>query len=146
MSATSSSPITVETVVNAHVEKVWEIWTDPKHIVHWNNASDDWHTPYAENDLRKDGKFTYTMAAKNGSFKFDFEGVYTNVDEHRSIEYALGDGRKVKIDFTPMDDKTKVAETFDPENENSTEMQRAGWQAILDNFKKYAEIVFSTSL
>lgn len=139
MSTISASAITVETVVNAPVEKVWQIWTDPKHIVNWNNASADWHTPHAENDLRNNGKFTYTMAAKDGSATFDFEGVYTNVEEHSTIEYTIADGRKVKINFMAMGNETKVVETFDPEHENSAEMQRAGWQAILDNLKKYAE-------
>ncbi|MES2882425.1 MAG: SRPBCC family protein [Bacteroidota bacterium] len=139
MSIPSASAITVETAVNAPIEKVWDVWTNPKHIVNWNNASPDWHTPHAENDLRKSGKFTYTMAAKNGSFKFDFEGVYFNVEEHKIIEYTIADGRKVKVNFTALGDNTKVVETFDPENQNSAEMQRAGWQAILNNFKTYAE-------
>ena len=139
MSTTQPSVITVQALVNATIEKVWEMWTNPKHIVKWNNASDDWHTPKAENDLRKGGKFTYTMAERNGSAKFNFEGVYTNIEENKIIEYAMADGRKVKIDFTPMENETNVVETFDPENENSSELQKAGWQSILDNFKKYTE-------
>ncbi len=131
--------ITVETIVKAPVEKVWDFWNKPEHITNWCQASDDWHAPYADNDLQKDGKFKTTMAAKNGSFSFDFEGIYTNVIAHKLIEYVLGDGRKVHIHFEPMGDSTKITETFDAETENSAEMQQSGWQAILDSFKKYTE-------
>lgn len=131
--------ITVETTVNAPVETVWSFWTEPEHIKNWNFASDDWHTPSAENDLRVGGKFTSRMEAKDGSFGFDFGGVYEAVDEHKYIEYAMGDGRRVKISFTPTGNETKVAETFDAESTHSIEMQRGGWQAILENFRKYTE-------
>lgn len=131
--------ITVETVVNAPIKKVWESWTLPEHITKWNQASDDWHTPYAENDPRTGGKFKSTMAAKNGSMSFDFEGVYSLVTLHQRIEYAMADGRKVKIFFQGSGNETKVTETFDAETENSIELQRGGWQAILNNFKKYTE-------
>jgi uncharacterized protein YndB with AHSA1/START domain len=131
--------ITVETVVNAPVEKVWEFWSKPEHITQWCQASDDWHAPYADNDLRENGKFRTTMAAKDGSFSFDFEGVYTKVKKHQLIEYTMADGRKVSIVFSGDGNKTRVVETFDPESENSLEMQRGGWQAILDNFRKYVE-------
>jgi uncharacterized protein YndB with AHSA1/START domain len=130
---------TVETTVNAPVTKVWECWTKPEHITKWCHASDDWHAPYAENDPQTDGKFKTTMAAKDGSFSFDFEGAYTKVVENSLIEYGIGDGRAVKIVFTSTGDTTKITETFGAENENPIEMQRAGWQAILDNFKKHAE-------
>ncbi|WP_231489771.1 SRPBCC family protein [Pedobacter sp. Leaf170] len=131
--------ITVETVVNAPVEKVWTYWNVPEHIKNWAFASSDWHAPYADNDLKKDGKFKTTMAAKDGSFSFDFEGTYTNVDVHKKIEYVLGDGRTVQIGFETEGDTTRVVETFDPETQNPIEMQRGGWQSILDNFKKYTE-------
>lgn len=131
--------ITVETLVNAPIDKVWTYWSEPERIKEWTFASSDWHAPYAENDLKTDGKFKTTMAAKDGSFSFDFEGIYTNVETHKKIEYALGDGRRVQITFEAIDDTTKIVETFDPETQNSIEMQRGGWQSILDNFKKYTE-------
>lgn len=131
--------ITVENTIQAPVEKVWKYWTQPEHIMNWSFASDDWHTPAAENDLREGGKFSSTMAAKDGSMSFDFGGVYTKVDEHKVIEYTLGDGRTVAITFSSEGDATKVVETFDAETQNSVEMQQAGWQAILNNFKKYTE-------
>ena len=139
METKNKTAITVETTVKAPVEKVWKFWNEPKHITKWCNASDDWHAPYAENDLHVGGKFKTTMAAKDGSFSFDFEGVYTNVKEHQLIEYTMADGRKVKIVFSSQGKETKVTETFDPENENPIEMQRGGWQAILNNFKKHTE-------
>ncbi|HET6542411.1 MAG TPA: SRPBCC family protein [Chryseolinea sp.] len=139
METAEKTAITVETLVNAPVEKVWKYWNEPEHIKGWAFASDDWHAPYSENDVRTDGKFKTTMAAKDGSFSFDFEGVYTNVQPNKMIEYTMGDGRKVKIVFSEKENETKVTETFDPESENSAEMQRGGWQAILDNFKKYTE-------
>jgi uncharacterized protein YndB with AHSA1/START domain len=131
--------ITVETTVKAPIEKVWAYWNEPAHLTKWVFASSDWHAPYAENDLRIDGKFKTRMEAKDGSFGFDFEGIYTNVEIHSLIEYQLGDGRAVKIVFESNGDKVKILETFDPERQNPAEMQQDGWQAILDNFKKYAE-------
>lgn len=139
METTAKTAITVEATVNAPVEKVWTYWSEPKHITQWCQASDDWHAPYAENDLRTGGKFKTTMAAKDGSVSFDFEGVYSNVQKHKVIEYAMSDGRKVKITFSGNGNETNVIETFDPENTNPIEMQRGGWQAILDNFKKHTE-------
>jgi uncharacterized protein YndB with AHSA1/START domain len=139
METAKKAAITVSTIVNAPVAKVWDIWTNPEHIKQWTFASDDWHAPYAENDVRIDGTFKTTMAAKDGSFSFDFGGVYTKVENHKLIEYVLGDGREVKITFTENGNTTKVVETFDPETENSIEMQQNGWQSILDNFKKYVE-------
>lgn len=136
---TNNTPITVHTTVNAPVTKVWKYWSEPEHIMQWNAASDDWHTPHSENDLRTGGSFKSTMAAKDGSFSFDFGGIYTNVKEHALIEYKMGDGRKVKVTFEPEGTATKVIETFDPESQNSREMQQAGWQAIMDNFKKHIE-------
>ena len=139
METTTAKTITVETTVNAPVEKVWKLWNGPEHIIQWNNASADWHTPKSENDVRVGGKFNHTMAAKDGSVSFDFEGTYTAVRENELIEYSIIDGRKVKVTFTAEGTTTKVVETFEMENENSEELQRGGWQAILDNFKKYAE-------
>jgi len=131
--------ITVESAINAPIEKVWEYWTKPEHITKWNNASDDWHTPSAENDLRVGGSFVSRMEAKDGSFGFDFGGVYDAVRKNENIEYTMGDGRKVKVYFNEVDSATTITEEFDAENENPVEMQRGGWQAIMDNFKKYTE-------
>jgi uncharacterized protein YndB with AHSA1/START domain len=136
---TENKTITVENTVKAPIEKVWEFWTRPQHIEKWNNASDDWHTPHAENDLRVGGKFVSRMEAKDGSFGFDFGGVYDVVKENECIEYTLGDGRKVKTFFTPTGNETKVAETFETESTHPVEIQKNGWQAILDSFKKYTE-------
>jgi uncharacterized protein YndB with AHSA1/START domain len=130
------TPITVQTTVNAPIEKVWKCWNEPKHIMGWAFASDDWEAPAAENDLRTGGKFTTTMAAKDKSFSFDFGGTYTDVQEHKRIAYVMDDKRAVTVEFT---EGTTIVETFDPESENPAEMQRAGWQAILDNFRKYTE-------
>jgi len=134
-----SKKITVKATIHTRVEKVWKFWSQPEHIKKWNNASPDWHTPIAENDLRTGGKFLSRMEAKDGSFGFDFEGVYDEVTEHRYIHYTLGDGRTVSITFESDENETKITETFDPENQNPVEMQQAGWQMILDNFKKYTE-------
>lgn len=136
---TTAKTITVEANVKAPVEKVWKLWTEPVHITKWNSASEDWHTPSAENDLRVGGKFSARMEAKDGSFGFDFGGVYDTVELNREIAYTIGDGRKVRVLFTKQGSNTHVSETFDAENENPLEMQRGGWQAILDNFKKYTE-------
>lgn len=132
-------PITIETVVHAPVEKVWEYWTKPEHIMNWNNASEDWFTPAAENDLNPGGKLNWRMEAKDGSSGFDFSGVYDEVKKHELITYTLDDGRKVRITFTPQGEETRVVEVFDAEQSNPMELQRAGWQAILDNFRQHAE-------
>ncbi len=131
--------ITIETIINAPIEKVWEFWTQPERIMNWAFASDDWEAPAAENDLRVGGKFSTTMAAKDKSASFDFNGVYTEVKEHALIEYDMEDGRHVKIEFTKTPEGVQVIESFEAENENSEKMQRAGWQSILDNFKKLVE-------
>lgn len=131
--------ITVQTTIEAPVKKVWAYWSEPEHIKRWNAASDDWHTPHAENDLRTGGTFSSRMEAKDGSFGFDFGGVYDDVQEHKLIAYTLGDGRKVRIDFTAKGNATEVVETFEAEGTHPIEMQKAGWQAILGNFKKYTE-------
>ena len=139
MTTNDKTTITIEVTVKAPVQTVWKLWSDPEHIKKWNSASDDWHTPHAENDLRKGGKFTSRMEAKDGSFGFDFGGVYDEVRTNEYIEYTMGDGRKVKVTFSPQGNDTKIVETFEAETENSLEMQKSGWQAILDNFKKHAE-------
>ena len=131
--------VTVATTVKAPVWKVWECFTQPGHITQWNSASPDWHAPSATNDLRPGGTFTYRMEARDGSIGFDFAGTYDEVVPHKRIAYALGDGRKVVVTFAEENGMTRVAETFETERENPAEMQRAGWQAILDNFKAHAE-------
>lgn len=139
METQNKTVITIENTINAQVEKVWEYWTKTEHITKWNNASDDWHTPSAENDLRVGGKFISRMEAKDGSMGFDFGGVYDDVRENDYIEYTIGDGRKVKIKFSSNGAATKVVETFEAENTHPIEMQRSGWQSILNNFKSYTE-------
>lgn len=131
--------ITVEAVIAAPLVTVWQAWTDPAHITKWNAASDDWCSPWATNDLRVGGKFNARMEAKDGSAGFDFEGMYTVVEEGKRIEYIMADGRTVQIVFAGEGESVRVTETFDTENENSAELQRAGWQAIMDNFKQYTE-------
>lgn len=131
--------ITINTKVNASISKVWEFWNTPEHITKWSFASPDWHTPYAEADLREGGKFKSTMAAKDGSMSFDFEGEFTLVKPNVALEYVMADGRKVEITFTEIPNGVEITESFDPETQNPEEMQRAGWQAILDNFKNYVE-------
>lgn len=139
MESKSKPKITVETNISASIEKVWEIWTTPKHIMKWNNASDDWHTTKSENNLNPGGNFVCRMEAKDGSFGFDFGGVYDEVKTNELITYTLEDSRKVSISFMAHGATTKVVETFEAESENSIEMQKDGWQAILNNFKKYTE-------
>jgi uncharacterized protein YndB with AHSA1/START domain len=139
MSTTNVTRITVESTVNAPVEKVWKFWSAPEHITKWCAASEDWHAPKAENDLKKGGTFSTRMEAKDGSFGFDFGGVYDEVKTNELIEYTMGDGRKVAVKFASNGNETTVTETFDAESTNPVEMQQGGWQAILDNFKKYTE-------
>jgi uncharacterized protein YndB with AHSA1/START domain len=131
--------ITVETTVHAPVEKVWKLWNGPEHITQWNTATPEWHTPTASNDLRIGGKLQARMEAKDGSMGFDFEGVYNQITPHQFISYTIADGRKVSITFSTKENSTHVVETFEAENTHPIEMQRGGWQAILDNFKKYVE-------
>lgn len=134
-----NNAITIEATVNAPIEKVWKYWNEPAHITQWCQASPDWHAPAAENDLKAGGKFTTTMAAKDGSFSFDFWGIYDQVKQNELIEYTMGDGRKAKIVFSKSGDTTQIIESFEPESENSREMQEGGWQAILNSFKSYTE-------
>jgi len=131
--------ITIETVIRKPIDQVWEKFTLPEHIMRWNNASEDWHTPSAVNDLRAGGTFIYTMAAKDGSYSFDFSGIYDEVILNKKIAYTLGDGRKVCIELIEENEGVQIVETFEAEMTYSLEAQRVGWQAILDNFKRYAE-------
>jgi len=131
--------IIVKRIINVPIEKVWQYWTEPEHIKKWNSASEDWHTTFAENDLRVGGKFLSRMEAKDGSVGFDFWGIYDEVKLYEVIESTLGDERKVKVTFVGKEEYTEVTESFEAEDINSIEMQQAGWQAILDNFKKYTE-------
>jgi uncharacterized protein YndB with AHSA1/START domain len=134
--------ITVQVIVDASIAEVWEKWNDPADIMQWNTASADWHTTKSENDLRVGGNFVSRMEAKDGSFGFDFGGVYNKIITHELIEYTLGDERKVKILFSEENGKTKIVEIFEAEKINPVEIQQLGWQAILDNFKKYTESKF----
>lgn len=139
MDTNQKTVITIEAIVKAPIEKVWKYWSEPQHITKWAFASDDWHAPASENDLRTGGKFSTTMAAKDGSFSFDFGGVYDKVETHKTINYTIGDGRRVLISFIPQENETKIVQSFEAEEQNSVDMQRGGWQAILNNFKKYTE-------
>jgi uncharacterized protein YndB with AHSA1/START domain len=131
--------ITINTLVNARIDKVWVAWTEPQHITRWNYASEDWHCPAAENDVRPGGKLKWTMAAKDNSITFDFEGTYTHIEPNHTIEYVVADGRHVKITFRQEEDGIRVTETFEAESLHPVEMQKAGWQAILENFRKHTE-------
>ncbi|MDQ8036804.1 MAG: SRPBCC family protein [Pedobacter sp.] len=131
--------ITVQTTINASPEKVWSAWTTPEDVNQWNAASDDWHNPRSRNDLREGGRFSYRMEAKDGSMGFDFEGTYTRVLPGKLIEYVMDDERGVAVSFEAGADGVTVTESFDAENENSAEMQRQGWQAILDRFRAHVE-------
>lgn len=132
-------PITVSETIYAPLSAVWACYTEPKHITGWNFASDDWHCPKAENDFQVGGKLCWTMAAKDGSFSFDFRGTFSSITPMSAIEYTIADGRKVWFRFEEMGDSVLVTETFEPEGQNPAEMQKAGWQAILTNFKRYVE-------
>jgi len=135
----SHPKITVATTIGADVNKVWEYYTDPRHIVGWNFAADDWKCPNASNDLRPGGKYKARMEAKDGSFGFDFEAIYDEVVPQKKITYTIADGRQATTTFEPGGSGTLVTTTFDAEGQNSAELQKNGWQAILNNFKKYTE-------
>ncbi|MCD6019932.1 MAG: putative activator of Hsp90 ATPase 1 family protein [Bacteroidetes bacterium] len=140
METGNKTRITVEATVKAPIEKVWKLWTTPEHIIKWNNASEDWHTPRATNDLKVGGRFLSRMEAKDGSFGFDFTGTYDEVITNERIAYTMGDGRIAIITFSADEsDETRITETFEAESENPVEMQKDGWQAILNNFKTYVE-------
>lgn len=131
--------IRIETFVQKPIELVWEAWTLPQHIMEWNSASDDWYTPDAENDPRTGGSFRSTMAARDGSARFEFGGTYTEVIPQQKIAYTIGDGRSVEVTFETTGDGIKIVEIFEAEMANSKELQREGWQSILDHFRRYAE-------
>lgn len=134
-----ATTVTIEAGVKAPLEKVWEMWNGPEHVMQWNSASPDWHSPAATNDPRPGGAFSYRMEAKDGSFGFDFAGTYDEVRPGEYLAYTLGDGRKVTIAFTQQGDTVHIRKQFEAEGQNPVEMQEAGWQAILDSFKRYAE-------
>ncbi len=134
-----NSKITIRATINADVEKVWRYYTEPEHITQWNFASDDWHSPRAENDLRPGGKYMARMEAKDGSEGFDFEAIYDDVVPRKKIAYTMTDGRQAIVSFDKADGSTKITISFDAENTNPDELQRQGWQAILNNFKTYTE-------
>ena len=135
----SPNSITIKIVVGLPVNRVWQLWTEPEHIVNWYTATPDWHTTNAENQLAEGGKFSWRMEAKDGSIGFDFTGRYDKVRPNEYIAFTLDDGRKVDITFSEDGDETTKTQTFEPEQVHSRDMQRAGWQSILDNFKWYAE-------
>jgi uncharacterized protein YndB with AHSA1/START domain len=135
----ATNPITIETTVQAPLQKVWECWTHPEHITQWAFASNDWEAPAASNDVTVGGRFSTTMAAKDGSASFDFGGMYTEIEEQALLEYDIDDGRHVQVTFEETPEGTLVSQSFDPEQENSEDFQRAGWLAILENFKKHTE-------
>lgn len=139
MVTNNKTTITISVAINAPVDRVWKKWITPADIIKWNNASPDWHTPKAENDLKPGGKFLFRMEAKDGSFGFDLEGVYDEVETNKLITYTLADGRRVVVTFAGQGNTTNVIESFEPETENPFEMQRQGWQNILDNFKRHVE-------
>ncbi|ANC77291.1 polyketide cyclase [Fictibacillus phosphorivorans] len=139
METSNKVMITVETTVHKPIAEVWKYWTEPQHITGWSFASDEWHAPKAENDLREGGRFLTRMEAKDGSFGFDFSGAYDEVKTNEYIAYTLDDGRKVTITFVGLENETRIVETFEAEASNPVEMQEAGWQAFMDNFKRYSE-------
>ena len=131
--------ITVSVRIQAPCNKVWKYFTEPDHVTQWNHASDDWHSPRAENDLSVGGKFIYRMESKDGNNGFDFGGTYTDIIPEQKISFMIDDGRTVEVLFDENNGQTDVTETFEAENTNSVEVQRSGWQSILDNFKKHVE-------
>ncbi|MGA8854239.1 MAG: SRPBCC domain-containing protein [Christiangramia sp.] len=138
MQTDRKTKIIVQTTVPVSLDLAWEIWTKPEHIVRWNFASKDWHCPRAENDLKPNGKFSWRMEAKDASVGFDYSGVYEKVIPKEKIIKKLDDGRLVEIDFSESENEVGILETFEVEDQNSVELQKTGWQAILDNFKAYA--------
>jgi uncharacterized protein YndB with AHSA1/START domain len=131
--------VTVQAIIKAPINKVWEYWTNPAHIVHWNFASADWHCPNATNNLEISGEFHYLMAAKDGSVSFDFWGTYQAIEINKQIDILLGDGRKMEVSFEETTEGTQLTERFEPETMNAVELQKTGWQLILDNFKSYVD-------
>ena len=134
-----SNKITVDATINANTQKAWDYYTKPEHITKWNFADPSWHCPKAENDMKVGGKYNARMEAKDGSFGFDFEATYNDIVEGKSFKYTMPDGRVVDVDFVSKGDKTDLKIVFDAESQNPVEMQQAGWQSILNNFKNYVE-------
>lgn len=130
--------ISIRSTVSASRQKVWNYYTQPEHITKWNFADPSWHCPSATNDLKVGGRYVARMEAKDGSFGFDFDAVYTEINIGENFTYEFG-GRFATVEFIESGGQTEVIITFDPESENSIELQRAGWQSILDNFKNYTE-------
>lgn len=137
----NAQAITIETVVKADINKTWKCYTEPEHITKWNFAAESWHCPSASNELKVGGRFKARMEAKDGSFGFDFEFIYDEINAPHGMSYTLLDNRKVKVDFQTIEGTTKVVVVFEPETENPVDLQREGWQAILNNFKKYVESI-----
>ncbi|MCH7409433.1 SRPBCC domain-containing protein [Belliella sp. DSM 111904] len=133
------NPIEVRTAIKSNLEQVWNAWIDPKHIVNWNFASDTWHCPAAQLELKKGGRFTYTMAAKDGSMAFDFSGVFEQVQEMKILTFKLDDGRAVEVEFQQDGEEVLLIERFEPEQLNDVDLQKSGWQAIVDNFRIYVQ-------
>lgn len=131
--------ITIETLVHAPINLVWDTWNSPNHVVHWNHASDDWHSPKAENNFVVGGKFVYRMEAKDNSFGFDFSGTYEEIVDKKRVVTRLDDNRLVKTEFYGENDSVRIVETFEAEDQNSIELQREGWSSILNNYKLYTE-------
>ncbi|WP_432709991.1 SRPBCC domain-containing protein [Pedobacter sp.] len=134
-----TTKITIQSTVSADKSKAWNYYTMPEHITQWNFATDDWECPKVENDMQVGRKYYARMEAKDGSVGFDFEAIYDDIDEGESFTYTMLDNRQVDVNFESIGDETLVTITFDAEKENSEELQRSGWQAILDNFKRYVE-------
>lgn len=134
-----SEKITISSTIQADEKKVWDYYTNPEHITKWNFADPSWHCPGAENDMKVGGKYLARMEAKDGSFGFDFEGIYDEIDPGKSFKFTLADNRQVSVRISPGENGSSIQITFDAENQNPVDFQRAGWQAILDNFKKYVE-------
>ena len=132
--------VTLKTTILRPVQKVWEFFTKPEHITQWNFANDEWKCPSAKSDLREGGRFNYRMETKDGSFGFDYAGVFEEIIPEQKLSYHLDDGRKVEVFFASIDNSTtEITEIFEPETSNPVEMQRDGWDKILHNFEKYAE-------
>lgn len=131
------SPITIQTQLNISPERAWELYTAPKHITQWNFATPDWHCPWAKNDVQVGGTYQALMQAKDQSFEFVFEATYTDIVVGHYFVYVMPDQRTIRVDFQPLESGTQVTITFDPENENPIDLQRQGWQAILDQYAWY---------
>jgi uncharacterized protein YndB with AHSA1/START domain len=143
---TINTNISIEVNIKAPINIVWDAWNNPEHVVRWNHASEDWHSPSATNQFYVNGKFVYRMEAKDGSFGFDFSGTYLEIHEFRLVVTKLDDNRMVRTEFIESDDNVKVVETFEVEGDNSIELQRQGWLAILTNFKHYVEQLSQSDL